>query len=315
MPEPGRLGVGVVSAGRVGTVLASALRAAGHTVVGACAPSEASRDRLESMLPGVAAMEPDDVCRASELVLLAVPDDELAPLVGGLAALGAFRPGQIVIHVAGRYGAGVLAPAAGAGAMTLAIHPAMTFTGTSLDVARLAGCPFAVTGPAVLLPIGQALVAEIGGTPVVVGEEDRGLYHAALAHASNHLVTLVGQSMRALQAAGIDDPGAFLTPLLEASLDGTLRSGESALTGPVSRGDAGTVRDHVAAFDALAATGDYGDLPPVYRVLAEATARRVQARTLGCGYDLADILDALGAGGSAPGAGGEAEGDAREPGA
>lgn len=275
-----RLSIGIVSAGRVGSALGSALRAAGHTIVGAHAPSEASLDRLGAMLPGVPALSVEEVARRAEVLLFAVPDDELGPLVEGLAKLGCFTAGQLAIHVAGRYGVSVLEPAARAGALALAVHPAMTFTGTSLDVARLVGCPFAVTAPATLLPIGQALVTETGGTPVVVAEEDRGLYHAALAHGANHLVTLVAQSMRVLEALGVEAPGAYLAPLLQAALDGTLSSGESALTGPVARGDVGTVREHLASLDVLAATGDYADIPPAYRALARATAARVAARSL-----------------------------------
>ena len=275
-----RLSIGIVSAGRVGSALGSALRAAGHTIVGAHAPSEASLDRLGAMLPGVPALSVEEVARRAEVLLFAVPDDELGPLVEGLAKLGCFTAGQLAIHVAGRYGVSVLEPAARAGALALAVHPAMTFTGTSLDVARLVGCPFAVTAPATLLPIGQALVTETGGTPVVVAEDDRGLYHAALAHGANHLVTLVAQSMRVLEALGVEAPGAYLAPLLQAALDGTLSSGESALTGPVARGDVGTVREHLASLDVLAATGDYADIPPAYRALARATAARVAARSL-----------------------------------
>lgn len=276
----GRLRIGIISAGRVGAALGSGLRAAGHTITGAYASSEASRDRLETMLPGIPAMPVQQIIENSDLVLIAIPDDEIAGLADGAAKLGLWRPGQLVIHVAGSRGTSILAPAAKSGALTLAIHPAMTFTGTSLDVARLVGCPFAVTGPAMLLPIGQALVTELGGHPVVVGEEDRGLYHAALSHGANHLVTLVAEAMRMLEAVGIEDSGAYLAPLLEASLDGALRSGEALLTGPVVRGDVGTVAEHAAAIDALAATGKYGDVPPVYRALATATAQRAQERRI-----------------------------------
>ena len=278
--RPGRLRIGIISAGRVGAALGSALRSVGHTIVGAYATSEASIDRLETMLPGVPALSVPEIIADSELVLLAVPDDELDGVVVGAAKLGLWRPGMMVLHVAGSKGIGVLAPAAQAGALTLAIHPAMTFTGTSLDVARLNGCPFAVTGSVMYLPIGQALVTELGGTPYVVPEENRGLYHAALSHGANHLVTLVAEAMRALEAAGIEDPGTYLAPLLDASLDGALRSGENLLTGPVVRGDVTTVRRHLDAFDDLAAVdgAHYGDIPAVYRALAGATADRAAAR-------------------------------------
>ena len=165
--RPGRLGVGVVGAGRGGAVLGSALRAVGRAGGGASGVSDASRDRIETLLAGVPVLEVPQVVERAELVLLAVPDDALPALVRGLADTGAWQPGQIVVHTSGRYGTAVLDPARAAGAIPLALHPAMTFTGTSLDLARLEGTTFAVTAPGPVLPIGQALVVELGGEPVL----------------------------------------------------------------------------------------------------------------------------------------------------
>lgn len=301
---PGRLGVGVVGAGRVGAVLGSALRAVGHAVVGASGISEASRERIDALLPGVPALEVQEVVERAELVLLTVPDDALADLVAGLARLGAWQPGQIVVHTAGAFGVEVLARAREAGVIPLALHPAMTFTGTSLDLSRLVGCSFAVTGPAPVLPIGQALVVEIGGEPVVVAEEARPLYHAALAHGANHLVVLVAQAAHALAAAGVTTPDRVLEPLLGAALDGALREASTAasvggvagLTGPVARGDAGTVAAHLAELGALAvADPGAADLPDSYRVLARgATARALAAGRIRTA-DAERLLDVLNA--------------------
>jgi predicted short-subunit dehydrogenase-like oxidoreductase (DUF2520 family) len=286
--RPGRLGVGVVGAGRVGAVLGSALRAVGHPVVAASGISAASRDRVDALLTGVPLLEVPDVVERAELVLLTVPDDALGPLVAGLAELGAWQPGQIVLHTSGRYGTDILAPARAAGAIPLAVHPAMTFTGTSLDLVRLEGCCFAVTAPGPVLPIGQALVVELGGEPVVLAEAARPLYHAALAHGANHLVVLVAQAAQALAAAGVPEPGRMLGPLLTAALDGalraedgqTVRAGQGAIatmTGPVVRADVGTVRDHLAVLIELAARDGAVDIPVAYRTLARAGTQRALA--------------------------------------
>ena len=292
--RPGRLGVGVVGAGRVGTVLANALRATGHAVVGVSATSPDSRDRADALLPEVPVLEVPDVVERSELVLLTVPDDVLGDLVTGLATLGAFQPGQLLVHTAGRYGVEILAPARTCGAIPLAIHPAMTFTGTSVDLGRLVGAPFAVTADAPVLPIAQALVVEIGGEPVVLAESARGLYHAALAHGANHLVTLTSQAIRVLHAAGIEDGGALLTPLLTAALDGALRAGEASLTGPIVRGDAGTVAEHLAALGAVAGVHpDLADLPASYHTLARATVQRALANLRIDEAQATALLDAL----------------------
>jgi predicted short-subunit dehydrogenase-like oxidoreductase (DUF2520 family) len=322
--RPGRLGVGVVGAGRVGAVLGSALRAAGHPVVAASAISEQSRERAEALLPGVPVLDVPEVVRRAELVLLAVPDDALPGLVAGLAETGAWQLGQIVVHTSGRYGVDVLAPARAAGAIPLAIHPAMTFTGTSLDLARLEGCSFAVTAPNAVLPIGQALVVEIGGEPVVVAEDARGLYHAALAHGANHLVVLVAQAAQALAAAGVGDPGRMLGPLLEAALDGALRSespdttGErgpgaiAALTGPVRRGDAGTVAQHGVALATFAASSGAIDVVASYRAMARSATRRALLAGL-IGPDAASaLLDAVAGIDEGPGSLGMGE-DPEEP--
>lgn len=273
----GRMGIGIISAGKVGAALGSALRAVGHQIVGAYASSEQSQDRLETMLPGVPALDIETIVERSELVLLAVPDDELAPLVEGLAKLEAWQPGQIVVHVAGRYGTEVLAPAQAAGALCIAIHPAMTFTGTSLDVARLQGCPFAVTAAAPIQPIGLAIVAEMGGEGFVIASGDRPFYHAALAHGANHVVTVIAQASRLLETIGLD--GNYLRPLINAAVEGALSSGEALQTGPVVRGDVGTVSEHLDTLETVAAEdSDLADVVDTYRALALATAVRAEKR-------------------------------------
>ncbi|MBT8160790.1 MULTISPECIES: Rossmann-like and DUF2520 domain-containing protein [Arthrobacter] len=292
MARPGRLGVGIIGAGKVGAVLGAALRAAEHAVVGVSAVSEASRERAESLLPGVPILEIQDIVERSELVLLAVPDDALGELVEGLAKLGAWQPGQLVAHTSGRFGVGILKPVRAAGAIPLALHPAMTFTGMSLDLTRLMDCTFGVSADAAMLPIAQALVVEMGAEPVAIAEADRTIYHAALAHGSNHLVTLVAQASELLGQIGVEAPERMLGPLLRATLENALASGESALTGPVARGDVGTVAAHAEALNELDAGAD-GDVLAAYRAMAHATARRALNRGLLKGNQFSDITDAL----------------------
>jgi predicted short-subunit dehydrogenase-like oxidoreductase (DUF2520 family) len=267
--RPARLAVGVVGVGRVGSVLGAALAVAGHRTVAASGVSEASRARAEAMLPGVPLVAPTEVADDADLVLLTVPDDALPPLVEALVAQGRLRPGQLVAHASGRYGVGVLRPAVEVGALPLALHPVMTFTGTSVDLARLAGCPFGVTAPEPLRPVAEALVVEMGGEPSWVPEERRALYHAALANASNHLVTLLSQSMALLRRAGVEEPGRLLGPLAGASLDNALRSGDAALTGPVARGDAGTVAAHLRELEGVSS-----EALAAYVAMARLTADR-----------------------------------------
>lgn len=265
-----RLRVGVVGVGRAGSALGAALARAGHPVVAAHAVSDASRERAAAVLPDAELVDVQEVIRRSELVLLAVPDDALPALAAALE----FTPGQFVVHCSGRYGVGVLAPAQARGALPLALHPAMTLTGTSLDAERLSGAPFGVTAAEPLRMAAEALVVEMGGEPVWIPEEARALYHAALAHSANHLITLVASGVEMLSEAGVESPARLLSPLLHASLDNALRMGYPALTGPVVRGDAATVQAHVEqlSYDP--------QLRSAYVAMARLTADRALAEGL-----------------------------------
>src|SRR6476661_3599520 len=143
--RPARLTVGIISAGRVGTALGVSLERADHVVVACSAISRESRQRAQRRLPDTAVLPPDEVAGRAELLLLAVPDAELAGLVSGLAATSAVRPGTIVAHTSGANGVAVLAPLTEQGCIPLAIHPAMTFTGSDEDIARLSETCFGIT--------------------------------------------------------------------------------------------------------------------------------------------------------------------------
>jgi predicted short-subunit dehydrogenase-like oxidoreductase (DUF2520 family) len=309
---------GIVGAGRVGAVVGAALEAAGHRVIATAAVSAASRERAARLLPNAEILPADDVARAAQdLLLLAVPDDALAAVVAGLIATGALREGTVVAHTSGAHGLAVLesgggksgpidgrpidgrpsgdglAAREGGGALTahegsgmrsgIALHPAMTFTGAEADLDRLPGIAWGVTAHD--RAFAARLVTDLGGVPEWIAEDSRPLYHAALAHGANHLVTLVNEAADMLRAAGVEHPERLLAPLLHAALDNALSLGDAALTGPVSRGDAGTVRKHREAMAA--------DFVPVYLALARRTADRAVAAGLLRPVDAALLLDVL----------------------
>lgn len=264
--------MGIIGAGKVGSVLASRFRAAGYPVAGVSGRSEASLLRISTLLPGVPVLSPAEVAAASDILVLAVPDDDLIAVAEELASSGAVRSGQYVLHTSGRHGLDALAALTRLGARPIAFHPAMTFSGTTVDFES--GPVFGLTAAPAERPLAEELVSALGGVPMWVAESDRALYHASLAHGANHLVTLVAQSMDLLRVAGASDPAAVLRPLLTAALDNVLAYGDAALTGPVVRGDVTTIRAHV---DALAAADVDAATVDAYLELARATARRAEA--------------------------------------
>lgn len=220
MNRAGRLNVGVIGAGRVGPVIASVLAGAGHAVVAITPGSDP--DRVEAILPGVPVVPADEVARLSDLVVVAVPHEELAGVVTGLADLGAWKVGQLVLHTDPAYGIEVLLPAASRGAIPLAVHPAIVFTGTSIDARQLAGAYAAVTAPAAVLPIAQALAVELGCEPVVIAEEDRAVYAEAISTATAFADSIVRQSASLLTDAGVPAPGRYLSGLVHSTVERAL---------------------------------------------------------------------------------------------
>ena len=287
--HPARLKVGVVGPGRAGTALARALARAGHLITATSAVSAKSKQRAQEYFPGAVITDPAEVIDKSDLVLLTVPDDELPALVAGLASTGAAFGGRLVAHASGAHGITVLAPATQRGALPLAIHPVMTFTGRDDDVDRIKGVSFGVTAPEPLKPAAEALVIEMGGEPVFIPEENRALYHAALAFAANHLVTITAQAADLLKQAGADNPNRMLAPLLSAALDNALRLGDNGLTGPVARGDDGTVAAHIKAIEKADPRAKNA-----YVALARLTADRAMAAGLLRTEDAERLLDVLG---------------------
>ncbi|WP_088182920.1 Rossmann-like and DUF2520 domain-containing protein [Sphingobium sp. Z007] len=261
--------IGVIGTGRVANAMALALHAhsADPMLVWGRDPA-----RRNTMVAGIghasAATDLAATAAACDLILIAVSDDALSDVVGGLA--GGLPAGgtPFILHLSGRSGAALLAPLAQRGALTAAVHPAMTFTGYPVqEVGRMVGARFVVTADTrTAIDAAQDFVALLGGVAEQVGEAQRPLYHAALCHAANHLVTLIAGARDALAAAGIAEPGALLGPLVRASLDNSLDRGMAALSGPLLRGDDHTIADHLSALSA-----DSPDLLPAYRAMAGAT--------------------------------------------
>lgn len=285
--HPAQLKVGIVGTGRVGAVLGAALHAAGHRVVAVSGLSEASRERALRLLPGVPAALPEGVFERAEFVLLAVPGEELPGLVRGLTAAKAWKPAQIVAHTSARFGVDILAPARARHVLTLALHPAMRFTGSSADVARLSTCRVGVTTTPDLRAVAEALVLEMGAEPLWVPPEARGHYAAAMALTGDYLGTLVEEAAQLLEGGGIEDWAGLLHGYLHSALDNALTADPVAISAG-ARGDAETLERDLAVI---------GDAAPDARDVYLSLARAAAARSLGRGglrhADVDRLLDVL----------------------
>jgi predicted short-subunit dehydrogenase-like oxidoreductase (DUF2520 family) len=269
--------VALIGPGRAGTTLGLALVDLGWrvTAVAGRAPDAASTNAAVACLGSHAELV-SEVGRGAALVLVATPDRAIETAV--LAAAESFEPDALIVHVAGSRGLDVFDALlkVRADVRVGALHPLQSFPSTSAGLARLPGSWAAVAGDLAVLTLAE----ELGLRPFTVPDSERTRYHTAAVVASNHVVALIGQVERLAKACGVP-PEAFGS-LIEASVDNALRYGAAAaLTGPVERGDLGTVEAHLRALDPVERDA--------YRALAREAARLTGRRDTALDRLLGDL--------------------------
>lgn len=292
--EP-RLSVGIISAGAVGTAVAERLAGAGHLLHGIVARSSRSQQRAVQRLPQVPHISVKEAAQAA-LVVLAVPDPVLPEVIHEVAATT--RDGQIVMHTSGSYGCGIMQPITDTGALPLALHPAMTFSGEAQDADNLIGCAWGVTADSDTgEAAGQLLVSSMAGVAVMVPENHRAAYHAALSYAANYAVTLLSDAQHMLDyalnpcvpstyvpstsASSTPKEGAppqrpesaqLLSKIMPAAVQQALESRMRGVTGPVARDDASAVLRHIDALESLEKSCPDAHFLRAYLPMAQRTA-------------------------------------------
>ena len=256
--------VGIVGAGPVGLTLGVALSRAGWPVGAVASRDPGRRQRFRERVPGARAFaDATALVDEVELILLAVPDDAIAPLAGTLRLYA----GQAIAHTSGLLGADVLAPALAAGTQAGAFHPLVAFADIERALAALPGATIAIEGDDELAAHLADMAEAIGGSPVRLAPGSKPAYHAAAVLSAGGVVALLDTIREVARALGLDEAGALriFVPLVEQAVANARALGvESALTGPATRGDAGTVTAHLSALASSAP-----DALPVYRALLE----------------------------------------------
>ncbi|MBU1669561.1 MAG: DUF2520 domain-containing protein [Actinobacteria bacterium] len=250
----GGASVAVVGTGRVGTAMARILSSRGYRVAWVYDPSPDSRERAARLSGAEVADDPVDAARDAGLVLITTPDDSIASVCERIASSGEDRTGQVFVHMSGSLGLAALEPVARAGAEVACIHPLQTFADLEGAIEALPGSSFGVTCPPGLEKWARGFVADLDGTVMLIDEADRVLYHSAAVIASNLMAMVEYGAQVLFRTLGFTDreSGNALAPLIGATAANVERLGAvGALTGPLVRGDLGTILSHLEALDRL----------------------------------------------------------------
>ena len=244
--------VGFIGAGTVGTALALGLSARGYKVVAVSSRTGASAGRLAKEIPGCKALGSNQaVADTAELVFITTPDG----VIPQMAAEVRWHKGQSVVHCSGADSTETLEPARKLGTQVGVLHPLQTFASVTQAIENLPGSTFAIEAEEPLLTTLCEMAASLGGHSIELKPSDKVIYHAAAVIAYNYLVTLVKLSTDLWQTFGVsrEEATRALMPLLRGTLNNIEKVGiPNCLTGPIARGDTGTVEKHIKALEKTA---------------------------------------------------------------
>ncbi|MFA5368168.1 MAG: DUF2520 domain-containing protein [Dehalococcoidia bacterium] len=244
-----KLNIGFIGTGTAGTALAVSLHTAGYSIVAASDVNLSSTQRFATMVPDCRTCQNNqDVVDSADLIFITTPDDIIAPIAASLK----WHSGQSVVHCSGAASLDILAPAREDGAITGAMHPLQTFAGVSQAIENIPGSTFAIEAVEPLFTTLRDMAVAMGGTCIKLNPGDKVLYHAAAVLSCNYLVTLVKLATELYKSFGIEPQQATqaLMPLLQGTLNNIGSVGiPDCLTGPIARGDTGTIRKHIDAME------------------------------------------------------------------
>lgn len=274
--------IGFIGAGRLASALAPALAQAGYEVVAVAGRQREAARALAARIAGCQAMDSaQGVADATDLAFVTVPDGAIADVAGSLH----WRSGMAAAHCSGAAGLELLDPVTQGGGAAGSFHPLQTFATAD---APLAGVTVAIEASGPLLASLDRMAVALGCRPMHLPQGTKALYHASATLASNYLVTLLHEAGRLWEPLGCSESEALaaLLPLVKTTMANVERIGlKSSLSGPIARGDSGTVRRHVQALQAGAP-----DLVELYRELGRKTLPLASLES-GQAEEIASILE------------------------
>jgi len=236
----------------VGTAIGYLLKKAGYEIVAIADKSAAALRRAQSYTGGKACRKPQEVLREADCILITTPDDIILSVCKDIARSPLIKD-KYIFHMSGAGGLDLLDPARKAGAAVGSIHPLQSFSSVDNAIQNIPSSYFGITVDAKAKTQAETIVLALGGKPIYISSQQKSLYHAAACVASNYLVSLLNVVESIYQSIGINENDAkkAYLPLIYGSLKNIELSGSvQALTGPIARGDSGTIQKHVDAINA-----------------------------------------------------------------
>lgn len=265
----------IVGCGRTGRTLGKLFQDAGvFQVRGVMTRSIASAKAATTFMGAGDALSDWQDFSAAPVWMVATPDRAIGDTARKLASSRRLREGDIVFHLSGALSSAALNSCREAGAKTASVHPVQNFADPAVAVGQFPGTWCAIEGDRTAVRLLRRGITAVGGRPLEIAPEQKTLYHAGAVIGCNYLVALIDLSLEVFDKAGIDrsQSTALLAPILHATVDNALLGGaETAMTGPISRGDVAVVAEHLKALESIGS-----HIASVYRELGRATLALVE---------------------------------------
>ena len=261
--------IAIIGLGKVGAAVGYLLRSAGYEIVAVAGRTREKLLQNWTYTQGHLAESLAEAASLANCIIITTSDDAISSVCEEICRKGAILPGKKVLHMSGAGSLALLESARRAGAYVASIHPLQSFATVEDAINALPGSTFAITADEAILDWSSQMVLDLQGVPFILNDRDKPLYHAAACLASNYLTTLLHTVETIYQSLGLAPADAIKAfwPLVSGTIHNIEYKGTvKALTGPIARGDAGTVASH------LATLGDrFPEFLPLYCVMGTET--------------------------------------------
>jgi len=241
----------IIGTGMVGTTIGFLLRKAGYKITAISDKSPAALKKAKAYIGAEPFRDPQEAIQKADCILITTPDDAISSACGEIALCPSIK-NKFVFHMSGAGDLDILGAAKKAGAAVASIHPLQSFSSIDQAIKNIPGSYFAITSDKKSQAPARNIVLNLGGIPFFISSNQKPLYHAAACIASNYLVALMNTVESIYQAIGLNEKDAkkAYLPLVYGSLRNIENSGSiPSLTGPIARGDSGTIKKHISAIN------------------------------------------------------------------
>ncbi|MCT4620996.1 MAG: DUF2520 domain-containing protein [Marinisporobacter sp.] len=260
--------IGFIGAGKVGIAFGLYLKNHEFEIYGYYSRTSLSAEKAAKVTGSKAILNVKELVENTDILFITTSDDAINKVCNDLVEKNLLSEGKILVHMSGASSSKILKKAKAAGCFIYSMHPLQAFADIEKAVENLKNTYFSIEGDEEKLHVLENMLKTIGNPYFKLTDDQKSIYHLTACVVSNYLVTLMDYGVSLFRSIGINEKEGYkaLLPLIEGTIKNIDHLGtKNALTGPIARGDVGTIKKHIEALK------DHEDALDFYKIMGLKT--------------------------------------------